>query len=58
MQLVQIFVMYLMNYIGNTVYANLSVKFVTINIILINFILRNSINGIKLIVMVNDPLTN
>ena len=37
------------NYIGNKVYANLSVKFVRI---LINFILINSINGIKLTVMV------
>ena len=41
-----------MSYIGNTVYANLSVKFVMINRILINLILGNSITGIKLIVMV------
>ena len=41
-----------MSYIRNTVYANLSVKFVRINRFLIYFIVRNSINGIKLIVMV------
>ena len=51
-QLHNIIVFPVMNYIGKKVYANLCVKFVMINRILINFILGNSINGIKFIVMV------